>query len=129
VGKGHFLRWIVAYVVNITFEGILFLSDSRHNDRVDNLWECRPPSVVLLSESHAIINDLDVIVHGFMLQIIFCLAYLMPSTLQGLYRAPEKLGYMSIPQCAQCDLTLALLLFSFIVFQLTVLISSLLNRR
>ena len=27
--------------------------------------------VVLLSESHAIINDLDVIVHGFMLQIIY----------------------------------------------------------
>ena len=33
---------------------------------------------------------------------VFRLAYLMPSTLQGLYRAPEKLGYMSIPQCAQC---------------------------
>ena len=26
--------------------------------------------VLLLSESHAIINDLDVILHGFMLQII-----------------------------------------------------------
>jgi hypothetical protein len=27
--------------------------------------------VLLLSESHAIINDLDVILHGFMLQIIY----------------------------------------------------------
>ena len=25
---------------NFKFEGVLFRSDSRHNDRVDSLWEC-----------------------------------------------------------------------------------------
>jgi hypothetical protein len=45
-GEGHllakifFLRWIFAYVVQLKFEGVLFRSDSRYNDRVDCL--CRP---------------------------------------------------------------------------------------
>ena len=25
---------------NFKFEGVLFRSDSRHNDKVDSLWEC-----------------------------------------------------------------------------------------
>jgi hypothetical protein len=33
--------------VNITFEGLLFRSDSRHNDRVDNLWECATKQTVM----------------------------------------------------------------------------------
>jgi hypothetical protein len=29
------------------FEGVLFRSDSRHNDRVDNLWECATKQTVM----------------------------------------------------------------------------------
>ena len=32
---GFLLMWC-----NYKFEGVLFRSDSRHNDRVDSLWEC-----------------------------------------------------------------------------------------
>ena len=32
---GFLLMWC-----NFKFEGVLFRSDSRHNDRVDSLWEC-----------------------------------------------------------------------------------------
>ena len=45
-GGGIFLPKIVFYDgfllmwCNFKFEGVLFLSDSRYNDRVDSLWEC-----------------------------------------------------------------------------------------
>ena len=38
------LTVVFACVVQFKFEGVLFRSDSRHNDRVDSLCECPPPS-------------------------------------------------------------------------------------
>ena len=32
---------------NFKFEGALFRSDSRHNDRVDSLWECATKQAVM----------------------------------------------------------------------------------
>ena len=32
---------------NFKFEGVLFRSDSRHNDRVDSLWECATKQAVM----------------------------------------------------------------------------------
>ena len=32
---------------NFKFEGVLFRSDSIHNDRVDSLWECPTKQVVM----------------------------------------------------------------------------------
>ena len=36
------LRWC-----NFKFESVLFRSDSRHNDRVDSLWECATKQAVM----------------------------------------------------------------------------------
>ena len=42
---------------NFIFEGVLFLSDSRHNDRVDSLLECaRKQAVMTVAQWH--INQL-----------------------------------------------------------------------
>ena len=32
---------------NFKFEGVLFRSDSRHNDRVDSIWECATKQAVI----------------------------------------------------------------------------------
>jgi hypothetical protein len=32
---------------NFKFEGVLFRSDSRNNDRVDSLWECATKQAVM----------------------------------------------------------------------------------
>ena len=37
--------WLIWY--NFEFEGVLFRSDSRHNDRVDSLWECATKQAVM----------------------------------------------------------------------------------
>ena len=39
---GFWLMWCI-----FKFEGILFRSDSRHNDRVDSLWECATKPAVM----------------------------------------------------------------------------------
>ena len=39
---GFMLMWC-----NFKFEGVLFQSDSRHNDRVDSLWECATKQAVM----------------------------------------------------------------------------------
>ena len=39
---GFLLMWC-----NFLFEGVLFRGDSRHNDRVDNLWECATKQAVI----------------------------------------------------------------------------------
>ena len=39
-GRGLFYDGFLLMWCNFIFEGVLFLSDSRHNDRVDSLWEC-----------------------------------------------------------------------------------------
>ena len=39
---GFLLMWC-----DFKFEGILFRSDSRHNDRVDSLWECATKQAVM----------------------------------------------------------------------------------
>ena len=39
---GFLLMWC-----NFNFEGVLFRSDSRHNDRVDSLWECATKQAVM----------------------------------------------------------------------------------
>ena len=36
-----------AYVVQFKFKGVLFRSDSRHNDRVDSLLECATKQAVM----------------------------------------------------------------------------------
>ena len=33
--------------VNLKFEGVLFRSDLRHNDRVDSIWECATKQAVM----------------------------------------------------------------------------------
>ena len=32
---------------NLKFDGVLFRNDSRHNDRVDSLWECAIKQAVM----------------------------------------------------------------------------------
>ena len=68
---GFLLMWC-----DFKFEGILFRSDSRHNDRVDSLWECATKQAVMtVAQWHRnqIIRGLWLLVHtkrvedGFML--------------------------------------------------------------
>jgi hypothetical protein len=40
--NGFLLMWC-----NLKLEGVLFRSDSRHNDRVDSLWECATKQAVI----------------------------------------------------------------------------------
>ena len=47
IPANFFLRWIFAHVGNFKFEGVLFRSDSRNNDRVDSLWECATKQAVM----------------------------------------------------------------------------------
>jgi hypothetical protein len=45
---GFLLMWC-----NFKFEGVLFRSDSRHNDRVDSLWGCATKqSVMTVAQWH-----------------------------------------------------------------------------
>jgi hypothetical protein len=39
------LRWILW--CNFKFESVLLWSDSRHNDRVDSLWECATKQAIM----------------------------------------------------------------------------------
>ena len=41
------LRGILLMWYNFKFEGVLFRSHSRHNDRVDSLWECATKQAVM----------------------------------------------------------------------------------
>ena len=43
----NFLRWKFAHLVQFKFKGVLFRSDSRHNDRVDSLLECATKQAVM----------------------------------------------------------------------------------
>ena len=40
--EGFLLMWY-----NFKFEGVLFRSDSRHNDRVESLWVCATKQAVI----------------------------------------------------------------------------------
>ena len=41
---------------NFKFEGVLFRRDSRHNDRVDSLWECATKQAVMASFRAQVMN-------------------------------------------------------------------------
>ena len=47
---GFLLIWC-----NLKFEGVLFQSDSRHNDRVDSLWECATKSTSFRVQARGLI--------------------------------------------------------------------------
>ena len=45
--KKHFYNGFLLIWCNFKFEGVLFRSYSRHNDRVDILWECATKQAVM----------------------------------------------------------------------------------
>jgi hypothetical protein len=55
--KKHFYDGFLLMWCNFKFEGVLFRRDSRHNHRVDSLWECATKQVVMSSFS-AQVRDL-----------------------------------------------------------------------